>query len=137
MLKVFDRIVRLADPYAVPDNGVYVHTDFVAEEHINFGFSAAIAAHQPPQRSHLVIGVMVNVHIGVGLPAGVGPIDKTTKGLPFLIAGMRPPVVEQTVIERKRAKEIFQPAFHQRIALHVKKNIARRCRRQQCQSATL
>ena len=51
----------LADPHAVPDDGIQINKDLVAQECVNFGFSAAMPTHQPPQRGYLVIGVVINM----------------------------------------------------------------------------
>ena len=96
-----------------------------------------VTAHQLATRRNLVVGIMINMHTRVLLPAAIHPVNKLLKDLFFLFLVMCPEIFKlefSSIIKIGIAPQIFQAAFVQRKALDIKEHVLIRMRWQQGQA---
>ena len=133
-----DRIAVLPDAQAMADDLIEINEHLVPEQLIHLVLAGVMARAQPPHRADLVGGVMVDVHAGIALPAREDPVHEALEGALLLLTVVRPPVPElpgsRRAGSRTDPEQVFQSAGHQRIALHVEKDIGWMVRRKRGQA---
>ena len=122
-----DRIAVLADAQAMAHGLIEIHEDLMPEQVIHLVLAAVMLRAQSPHRAHLVGRVMVDVHAGIALPSREDPIHEALEGALLPITVVRPPIPELPGTRRAGSRtdpeQVFQSSGHQRIALHVEKDI--------------
>ena len=136
-LEVLDRIPFYTCPQRSTNDAVEVDKQPRAQHAVDFGFAGAVTPHQAPQRCRLIGGVVVDVEIGVALPALGHRIDEHLESRSLRLGGQGPPrpIYRCPLLQDRVAKEVLHPAVPgEGIALEVQEDIAQRGLGQACQT---
>ena len=68
-LKLLDRIGVLGDVHPRPHHGIQVDQHAIAQQLIDLGLAEAIAGREPQQPGAFVVGIVINVQVGIFSPA--------------------------------------------------------------------
>ena len=125
--EVFEAVAARPDANPVAHHGVEIHQDAAPQQVVDLLLADAVVAGEFQQRGPLVVGVVVDVHVGVLRSAFPDQVEKAAQGCAFSDAVMGPDRGERPV-GAEHPEEVFQPPLPavgspERVSLEVEEDV--------------